>query len=485
MSISGAASNALSGLMANSKSINLASQNIANALTPGYSRREIEMQEKTLAGIGQGVKTGDTQRVVNNGLLAELRNADANVTYDNTKLAFLNSLTSLFGSVEDADSLSGRIGALETSLVQAASRPDSEQRLKAVLESAQSITAFLNSASKSIQNHRLTADTEISNAVAQLTDRISKVEDLNKKISTLNSMNLDASALLDERQRQVDEISKLVPVREIPRENGKIALFTTKGLQLLDGRQSDISFQKVGAITDEMTVTSGDLFELTVDGRTHSFGANTALFGDGQLSALFAIRDTISVEAQAKLDAISREFIERFSDPGVDPTLAIGVAGLFSDAGQAFNILTETGLAARISVNPNVVPTQGGALWRLKAGIGAASPVAASDGSRFLSYINAMTKTVMPSSGSIGSSAGNMIDFSLTVIADFGYQRNLVEDEASFRVARQETLRERFLGDAVDTEQELQTLQVLQQAYTANAKVISSIDQLLQVILSI
>ena len=52
MSISGALSNALSGLSAASRAVSLVSTNIANAMTDGYGRRDIELAAR---GIGGGV----------------------------------------------------------------------------------------------------------------------------------------------------------------------------------------------------------------------------------------------------------------------------------------------------------------------------------------------------------------------------------------------------------------------------------------------
>ena len=44
-----------------------------------------------------------------------------------------------------------------------------------------------------------------------------------------------------ERQRLVDTISAIVPVREVPRDHNQIALFTTGGATLLEGSASGVS----------------------------------------------------------------------------------------------------------------------------------------------------------------------------------------------------------------------------------------------------
>ena len=54
------------------------------------------------------------------------------------------------------------------------------------------------------------------------------------------------------------------------------------------------------------------------------------------------------------------------------------------------------------------------------------------------------------------------------------------DQEQSFATARWDTLRQAELADGVDTDQELQTLMRVEQAYAANAKVIQTIDGLMQ-----
>ena len=101
-------------------------------------------------------------------------------------------------------------------------------------------------------------------------------------------------------------------------------------------------------------------------------GRNAPLAG-GTLAAAFDVRDGLAVEAQTRLDAVARDFVERFQDPSVDTTLGLGDAGLFTDDGAAFDPSNETGLSGRIEVNALVVPASGGALWRLRDGLGAAA----------------------------------------------------------------------------------------------------------------
>ena len=119
-----------------------------------------------------------------------------------------------------------------------------------------------------------------------------------------------------------------------------------------------------------MALTSGGLSGLTVNGNPVRTDSLRGALRGGSLSAQFEIRDELGVEAQAELDSVARDLIERFEDPALDPTLSPGDPGLFTDNGNAFDPLTEIGLSAWLRVNPDADPEQGGESWRLRDGLG-------------------------------------------------------------------------------------------------------------------
>jgi len=58
----------------------------------------------------------------------------------------------------------------------------------------------------------------------------------------------------------------MVPIREVPRDNGEIALITSGGAILLDGKAATFSFSPVGVVTADMTIASGALGKLSING---------------------------------------------------------------------------------------------------------------------------------------------------------------------------------------------------------------------------
>lgn len=484
MSITSSLNNAMSGLTAVARSASVTSSNVSNALTEGYARRELSLSSQSLGGNGAGVRIDGVGRAVNQAVLADRRLADAEVGNGSVKSGFLSRIETRIGTPDQPHSLSARVAAFESKLIEAASRPDSETRLNSVVTAAQNLTNTINTISADIQQARMDADSSIAQQVDLLNQSLIQVDELNTQILSARSSGQDATALMDQRQVLVDKISEIVPVREVARERGQIALYTTGGAILLEGTPAEIGFAGSGFISADMTQAGGSLSGLTINGMATSSGENGVL-GGGQLGALFSVRDDLAVTANTQLDALARDLIARFEAPTTDPTLALGAPGLFTDNGAALNPLDEVGLSGRIEVNALVVPSQGGALWRVRDGLGAAAPGPVGNAAQLNRLTDALTASVVPASGNYIGAARSASGLAADFLSQIAGARQDTESVQAYATARQETLTTLQLADGVDTDQEMQNLLIIEQAYAANARVIRTVDELIQQIIGL
>jgi len=358
MSITSAFNSALTGLSAASRASSVVSNNIANALTPGYSRQSLEV---TANGQGSGgVRVVGVNRHADPVLVANRRAADADFGHANAMADFYASLEAAIGTAEDPTSITKRLANFENNLLQAASLPDSATRLNAAVDSAKSLAQSISGASETLRQTRSQADRSIAQQVDRLNANLQQVQDLNKKIQSVGGAGGDVNTLMDQRQQAVDAINAIVPVNIAHRQNGQIALFTDGGAILLDGAAAKLEFDLTGETKPHMTADNGLLSGLRINGiEVPTSGTASAIRG-GTLAAQFEIRDDLAVEAQKDLDAMARDLIERFEAPGLDPTVAAGQAGLFTDQGAAYASTAPAGLAGRLEVNAAVDPDQGG-----------------------------------------------------------------------------------------------------------------------------
>lgn len=485
MSLNASMSSALSGLSAAARAAEIVSSNIANAMTEGYGRRELQTASRVVGSVGQGVQVTGVARRSDPALISDRRLAQSGSGERDTRAAFLQRLETVLGTADSAVSVNSRISDFDMALIEATSRPESEARLAKVMQTAKALTQHLSAAGADIQQARQDADDQIGSQVAQVNTALSRIADLNKQISMNTGARRDTSALVDQRQQVIDSISKIIPLREVTRERGQVALFTTGGAVILDGTPGEFGFTGAGVVVAGMTIGNATLSGLTLNGRVVSTAAQDGAISGGTLAAQFAIRDDLGPAAQEKLDAVARDLMERFEDSGLDATRAPGAAGLFTDGGSAFATGNEVGLAQRLTVNAAADPAAGGALWRLRDGLGAAAQGAVGNSQLLKDLQAALTLPRTPASGGFISGARSFAGLGSDLVSGVATARVLAEDDSSFAAARLDTLHQAELEMGVDTDQEMQSLLLIEQAYAANAKVISAVGDMLQQLLEI
>ncbi len=485
MSISTSLFNALSGMTAASRAAELVSSNVANAMTEGYGVRSLELASRTVGLSGSGVRVSGVVRNVDEGLIESRRLAQSEVGFGTSLAGFLGDLEQVLGTPDQPGSLSGKLAAFESALIEAGANPASDARLETVLNSARRLVDHLKGAASAIQSARMDADRDIAAQIDSLNTGLKTVERINISIQESLASGKDPSALQDLRQQTIDALSSIVPLRQVPRANGQIALFTPGGAILLDGRAARIGFTRTEVIVAEMTQAGGALSGLTINGTTVPSGGARSPIAGGSLAALFEIRDEVAVTAQSQLDAVARDLVERFQDPALDATRAAGDPGLFTDDGTVFDPANEVALSSRLKLNAAVDPQQGGAAWRLRDGLGAAAPGDVGNGALLADLTAALTAGRSPASGgfsaTLRSASALASDFLSLIRAD----RDDIELQLSYSQAKHETLRMMELETGVDTDAEMQKLLLIEQAFAANARVMATADEMIQLLMQI
>jgi flagellar hook-associated protein 1 len=483
MSITSALGSALSGLSATSRQAEILSSNVANATTPGYARREVSLRAAVLAGTGQGVSVTGVTRDVDRHLLGERRLGQAGSGDRDVRADFLKRTEQALGTPDSPGALAGRLAAFDRALIEAAGRPDSQARLGNIAATAKSLAAGLAGATAEIQQARATADRRIGDEVGKLNSTIVQLQELNVELRSFSGAGRDVSALLDERQRLVDTISSIVPVREVPRDFNQIALFTAGGAPLLEGSASVFGFSATHTITPEMTQALGGLSGITINGQPYDTAGSASPILGGTLGALFAVRDDLAVSAQGKLDAVARDLVERFSATGLDPSLAPGTPGIFTDAGAAFLPADEVGLAGRLRLNAAADPLQGGALFRLRDGLGALTEGLPGNGTLLNALQNALTSARPLASAGFTAGSRSFAALTADLHSDTSAQRLSAQSEQSFASAKLTALTDLEAQNGIDTDQEMQELLVIEKNYAANAKVIQAVNDMIDTLI--
>lgn len=486
MSLSSALSSAVSGLTSSARRAEITSDNIANALTPGFAKRRIEVASDVLDGRGVGVRFVGVDRITDVAATASRRYMESEFGRAAISHGVSERITVLLGAAGQPGAMANRFAEFEAALVAAASEPGGQSHLDNGVSRAKELANDLNRISRENAELRQYADQQISHKVDRININLQEIKRLNTEMTHRQASFNGTNSLEDTRQKLIDEISEAIPIKVIKRQNGQVALFTTEGATLIDGLVSELEFTPTMMITHDMTLASGALSGLTLNGDPVPIGDGAGVMDGGSLGALFAARDIDVPKFNSQMDALARDLIERFQDPAVDTTLAVGDAGIFTDGGVAFDPLNEVGLAGRIEINDLINPTEGGESWRLRDGLNAAGIGEVGDNT-ILRNLEAAMQGPQSATAAIGI-FGSMsaASFAAEITSQHAFNTSVLEERSAYANGQLSLLKETESGrTGVDTDEELQNLLEIEKAYAANARVVSTIDELLSRLLEI
>jgi flagellar hook-associated protein 1 FlgK len=242
----------LSGLTAFRNVLNTTGHNIANVNTDGYSRQRVELdaRDPQLLGssyVGTGVNSGAVTRLYDQFLSVQFRNSSA----ASSELDAFANLSSQVDSV-----LANQNVGLSTAM------QDFFNAVQAVADDPTSIPArqVLLSEGEVLENRFGTLDNYLSDLTSQvnsgLQGNLQSINNIASGIATLNQQITVASSigggslpndLLDERDKLIDDLSKLVNVSTTTQENGAVNVFIGSGQSLvLDTTFNTLATQQTG-----------------------------------------------------------------------------------------------------------------------------------------------------------------------------------------------------------------------------------------------
>ena len=489
MTISSALNNALSGLRASGRLAETTSNNLANALTPGYARQAVTLSGSVTGGEGTGVSVEGVERTSDPDLTAARRIADGDLAEGNARLDGVARLERALGTVEDPASLANRVAQFEDAMRALAETPESATRQTAATEAGRDLADKLNMVSTESVRVRQATDDEIARRVDEVNTALERIAKLNRQIQIFESTGRETAAMIDERERLVDRVAQNVPIRVSQRAEGMVEVRTAEGLPLADRTARRIL----------LTPGTGSGLALTpapinappgVEGRdvTPGGGGAQSIRG-GALAGLFELRDHIVPDFARRLDVLAGDLVTRTQNAAADPTVAPGDYGVFTDTSGNFDpSLPGTipdGLARDIGLNPSVDPASGGAPFRLRDGINQPAPLAqVADPTLIRSILDGLTaRTGLPPSVPPGLGLGGTLSLA-------GRAGQIAEATATERVRAEAqvsalgTARETLAGEegdvlGVDQDREMQRLIQIEQAYAANAQVIQTASRML------
>lgn len=481
--IGSAIASALAGLQIASRRTEIAARNISGSTVEGYVRKEGRFSSGPL-----GLQYDGVIRAADLPLAREAGQERASLAGMEAELTARTSLVQRLGDPRTGNDLGSSLTRLSQALTQLGNRPDDIVLQQEAVDSAGETARFLNSLSKEVQNERLLAQRSIAADVATANDRLAAIQKLNEEIRIVPPQG-DASDLLDARDKAVQELTTILPVRATQRPDGTITLLTETGVTLLDEKVHELHFAGGEAMGPELAYDRGGLPGLTVDGidLTPGSGAPQAI-RTGRLAGSFAVRDQVMPQAQRQLDALASTLARAFQQADATIGTSTPQAGLLVDSAApdaGVGAGTVTGLAGRLTVNPRVDPARGGEAWRVRTGVNATSPgeVGEGDQARRFARIFEQSYDFDPAAGLASSTS--LIAYANQITDAQQAGKSALEANRSYQSSLVTSLEARLADNqGVDLDKELQDTLLFERSYAASAQVLQTatrmLDELLQ-----
>ena len=223
---------ALTGLHAQRTAIEVASQNISNVNTPGYTRQRANLEaiDGTVApsmystprlGTGGGVMVSSVERLTDVFLEARVRNELGTTGYLNA----VANIHSLLESGLNEPSEQGVAAALDTfftSWADVSNRPDDAAAGAVLLENAASLVTAIRSGYEAATTEWQSTHSKAKAAVVEVNTTADAVADLNDRIRAITASGGNANALIDERNQHVNALAELVGGEARVRDDGTV-----------------------------------------------------------------------------------------------------------------------------------------------------------------------------------------------------------------------------------------------------------------------
>jgi flagellar hook-associated protein 1 FlgK len=444
----------------------VASNNLDNVDTPGYSVQTANLSSSPLdvlggSVLGGGVTVGSVTQTRDRFIEAQLPGAQGAAAYSQAQSDSLTAVDALNASTSGG--LSQSLSAFWAAMQSLSQDAGNSSLRTAAIASAQQVATAFNSTASSLTQAQDGLDSEISASVSQVNTLASQMASLNQQIRVASSSGQAPNSLLDQRQSVQDQLVALTGAQPVTDAQGDVSLALPGGDALVAGYAA-------ATLTAAPDPTNSGHIALSL---TSADGSSAKSIPDasmgGQIGGWLSARDGALATAASSIDSLASDFAN-----AVNTAHAASYGTDGSTGNNLFNVsATVPGAAASLTVNsaivndPSMLATAGSAT----AGPGDASGLAT---------LLAVQDQSLPSSGQTPS------DDLATITAQFGASTqaatsNAAQDQAS--LSNLNTLRASASG--VSSDQELVNMQKAQSAYEAISKVITTAQTMLDALMAI
>ncbi len=455
--LNGILSLASQALLADQGALQVTSNNVANANTPGYSREVPVFEENPSidqAGVeyGQGVTLSQVNGIRDQVVELGLQQALQQQGQINSNLQSLTQVESLFNEAQGAG-LQAPLSQFFNSLQNLSTDPTDSSLRQSVLSTAQTLATALNRASAGLSEVQAGLNQGIPQAVSEINQLTSQIAQLNGQISGAQGLGTNPSQLLDQRDQLIEQLSGLVGVNNIKASDGSVNLTTTSGALLVAGQES------YALSTAPTSSGNQDVFS---QGQDVTSGLTGGTLG-GYLQAL----NQGVTPAQSSLDNLAANIISAVNSQ--------------QKAGYDLN-----GDAGASLFTPPSGTSDAGAAAQMSVAISDPSKIAASADGTSGSNGNAIALANLENQSLTGLGGQSVMDYYSSFVTGMGTQvQQATNQQTAQDLVVQQLQNQKASVSGVSLDEESANLIQYQNAYSASARVVSVISEIAQLAISL
>ncbi|MGI9607356.1 MAG: flagellar hook-associated protein FlgK [Acidimicrobiales bacterium] len=435
---------ARSGILASQRALDVTGNNIANVGTPDYSRQRVQQVSTERAGAsillgpganGTGVMITGVERIrdvlLDRGVRGEMANAAGSQTTATTLEHIETALGPLRGGLTDD------LTAFWNSWEELSLDPASTTARQLVLDAGAQIGRSVRSMSTAV-NEVVTATRGEAELVLEAQNGVlADVARLNGEIRAHTALGENPNALLDERDRLLDRMAENLGAKVHTLESGEIHV-SVGGYALVRGDR-----------TTTLGIAGTPPTLLTAEGHTLNPGGRLGALLVGAAAAAGQVQSDLDVLAISLRDAVNDQHRLGFDLDGA------GGGDFFGGSGA-----TDLDLAVGLDVRA----------------IAASADGAARDGNNGIALAGVR---------SLGGPGGTIDETARAILGRVGAAVQTASHRAALGSTSLEGLRSaRSAVNGVNLDEELTMLMQYQRSYEASARVMTSVDEMLDVLIN-
>lgn len=285
-------------LNANQSVLNVIGHNISNANTVGYSRQSVSLSavEGQQAGsgyYGKGVEVSAVKRSYDAFLTRQANATQTVASSDAVRYQKMQQVESLFPLGE------GSLGTLLNKALNAwtdvKSSPTDSTARQVVIDTADEFASRVRDTYARLDEVGQSARLQATETVKTINQLAQQIAGLNEKVARVNASGLPPNDLLDQRDKLLSDLNKLIKVNTVAADDGSLTVFVASSQPLVIGNKAN----SISVDPDLKDAENRQVLNFVMDGSKTSMSAD--LLGGGEIKGLMTFINTDLNQAKEAL----------------------------------------------------------------------------------------------------------------------------------------------------------------------------------------